>query len=87
MDDESSTVSNYTGGEPAGASWTEKVMSFKGSQPLPQDQQEGVDEDEWVSILVNFHGGKKIEFASCLNGSLCIVTLPAENRFMPWGNM
>ena len=44
--------SNYTGGEKAGQSWTDKVMGVKQtSDPpnsLPQDQVEGVDEDEWV---------------------------------------
>lgn len=45
--------SNYTGGEKAGQSWTDKVMGVKGTQDpptqLPQDMNEGVDEDEWVS--------------------------------------
>ena len=44
---------NYAGGEKAGQSWTEKVMGVKQTQEppktLPQDLQEGVEEEEWVS--------------------------------------
>ena len=44
--------SNYTGGEKAGQSWTDKVMGVKQTSDPPsrlrQDQVEGVDEDEWV---------------------------------------
>ncbi|XP_064405183.1 arpin-like [Halichondria panicea] len=43
--------SNYTGGEKAGQSWTDRVMGVKGTQDtptqLPQDANEGVDDDEW----------------------------------------
>lgn len=46
--------SNYAGGEKAGQSWTDKVMGVKQtSDPpssLPQDQLEGVDDDEWVGL-------------------------------------
>jgi len=47
---------NYAGGEKAGQSWTEKVMGVKQTQEppktLPQDLQEGVEEDEWVSCII-----------------------------------
>ena len=47
--------SNYSGGEKAGQSWTDKVMGVKQiSEPpktLPQDQLEGVDDDEWVCFV------------------------------------
>ena len=47
--------SNYTGGEKAGQSWTDKVMGVKESQDKRQEQGGGgggggeVEEDEWVS--------------------------------------
>lgn len=41
------TAANYTGGEGAGSSWTDKVMSFKGQQDVPQDEGDGVEDDEW----------------------------------------
>ena len=48
--------SNYTGGEKAGNSWTDRVMGVKGTQDtptqLPQDVNEGVDDDEWVGMSV-----------------------------------
>ena len=48
--------SNYTGGEKAGQSWTDKVMGVKQTsdppKSLPQDQLEGVDDDEWVHTSV-----------------------------------
>ena len=53
MDSASATVSNYAGGEKVGGSWTDKVMTVKGHddpKPLPQDLNEGVDEDEWVRV-------------------------------------
>lgn len=46
----SATATNYTGGEGAGSSWTDKVMSFKGKQDVPQDEGDGAEDDEWVSI-------------------------------------
>jgi hypothetical protein len=49
--DQKLRASNYSGGESAGKSWTEKVMNVKQSsdppQTLVQDTLEGVDEDEW----------------------------------------
>lgn len=45
---------NYSGGEKAGQSWTDKVFSVK--QDAPDSQQGGgggggeVDDDEWVSM-------------------------------------
>jgi len=51
LDDESAAVTNYTGGEGAGSSWTDKVMSFKGQQETPQEEGEGADNDEWVGDL------------------------------------
>ena len=46
--------SNYAGGEKAGQSWTDKVMGVKQTNDppssLPQDQLEGVDDDEWVGL-------------------------------------
>lgn len=42
------TATNYTGGERAGSSWTDKVMSFKGQQDIPKDEGGGADDDEWV---------------------------------------
>lgn len=51
--DQKAHSANYTGGEKAGQSWTDRVMGVKQTQDtpssLPQDTQEGVDEDEWVS--------------------------------------
>lgn len=45
---------NYAGGERAGQSWTDRVMGVKQTQEapetLPQDQLEGVADEEWVSI-------------------------------------
>lgn len=50
LDDESATVTNYTGGEATGSSWTDKVMSFKGQQETPQEELgHGAADDEWVS--------------------------------------
>jgi len=49
LDQQSSTVSNYSGGEGTGASWTDKVMSHK-KQDETGNQPEGVDDDEWVSM-------------------------------------
>lgn len=50
--DQKAHSSNYTGGEKTGKSWTDKVLGVKQTQEvpvgLPQDQQEGVDEEEWV---------------------------------------
>lgn len=52
--DQKAHSSNYTGGEKAGQSWTDKVFETKQTQEvpasLPQDQQEGVDEEEWVRM-------------------------------------
>lgn len=49
IDTQSSTVANYAGGEDVGASWTDKVLAVKTNtdRALPQDQVEGVDDDEW----------------------------------------
>ena len=55
------TTSNYAGGDKVGHSWTDKVMGFKSSSsmddkqkhPLPHEQVEGVDDDEWVSVFIN----------------------------------
>ena len=46
----SATAANYTGGVEAGGSWTDKVMSFKGKQDVPQDEGDGADDDDWVGI-------------------------------------
>lgn len=51
------TTSNYAGGDKVGQSWGDKVMGYKSSssmedkqaKPLPHEQLQGVDEDEWVS--------------------------------------
>jgi len=51
LEDSSATATNYTGGEGAGSSWTDKVMSFKGQQEIPQDEGDGAHDDEWVSVL------------------------------------
>ena len=54
--DQKAHSSNYTGGEKTGQSWTDKVLGVKQTQDtpasLPQDQQEGVDEEEWVSFAI-----------------------------------
>lgn len=47
LEDSSATATNYTGGEGAGSSWTDKVMSFKGRQEIPQDEVAEADDDEW----------------------------------------
>lgn len=48
LDDESATVTNYTGGDATGSSWTDKVMSFKGQQETPQEELgHGAADDEW----------------------------------------
>ena len=57
------TTSNYAGGDKVGHSWTDKVMGFKSSsslddkqkQPLPHEQVEGVDDDEWVSVFISLY--------------------------------
>ena len=45
------SAANYAGGETTGKSWTSKVMEVKGRReeagPLPGEENEGVDEDEW----------------------------------------
>ena len=51
-------VANYAGGEKVGSNWTDKVMTVKGAantRSLPQDQMEGVDEDEWVCNYYHFN--------------------------------
>lgn len=53
----SATAANYTGGEGAGSSWTDKVMSFKGQQDVPQDEGDGAEDDEWVSIRLEVKVG------------------------------
>ena len=59
--DQKLRASNYSGGESAGKSWTEKVMNVKQSsdppQTLVQDTLEGVDEDEWVSWSLPWRWG------------------------------
>ena len=51
--DQKAHSANYTGGEKAGQNWTDRVLGVKQARDvpadLPQDQQEGVEEDEWVS--------------------------------------
>ena len=54
LDDESSTVTNYTGGEGAGSSWTDKVMSFKGQQETAQEEGDGAGDDEWVGLKTKY---------------------------------
>lgn len=45
----SSKASNYVGGDQVGGSWTDKIFTEKIEvKTLPQDQPEGVDDDEWV---------------------------------------
>ena len=43
---------SYAGGDRTGQSWTDRVMGVKSTQDvpqtLPQDQLEGVADDEWV---------------------------------------
>lgn len=45
------SAGNYAGGEKTGTSWTSKVMEVKGGSgemgPVPGEENEGVDEDEW----------------------------------------
>lgn len=49
---------NYTGGEAAGQSWTDRVMGVKQTQdtptPLPGQDKEGVAEEEWVGHVLQF---------------------------------
>ncbi len=54
VDQASSTVSNYAGGEQVGASWTDKVMQVKAqaSQDTAAEEGEGAADDEWVKILL-----------------------------------
>ncbi|KAL4238960.1 AP-3 complex subunit sigma-2 [Mactra antiquata] len=47
IDDVSSKVSNYAGGENVGASWTDKIMDIKSDVPGSMKEAEGVDDDEW----------------------------------------
>ena len=62
---------NYTGGEKAGQNWTEKVMGVKQTNDtpsqLPQDQNDGVDEDEWVRSV-------------CVGGSILRLVLNVMQR-------
>jgi hypothetical protein len=51
LDNVSSSVSNYAGGESVGASWTDKIMDLKSNVPTSKEN-EGVDEDEWVRLIV-----------------------------------
>ena len=53
LDEVSSTVSNYAGGESVGASWTDKIMDIKSSTSSAVTENEGVDEDEWVNLCFN----------------------------------
>ena len=59
--DQKAHSSNYTGGEKTGKGWTDKVFGAKSTQEvpdtLPQDQLEGVDEEEWVSVKQLSFGG------------------------------
>ena len=52
-DSGSATATNYTGGEGAGSSWTDKVMSFKGQQDVPQEEGDGAADDEWVGAKLS----------------------------------
>lgn len=54
MDNKSSSVSNYAGGESVGASWTDKIMDLKGQGPTTTEN-EGVEEDEWVNRIKFFN--------------------------------
>lgn len=54
LDDETATVTNYTGGEAAGSSWADKVMSFKTQQETPEELGDGAGDDEWVGNLHSF---------------------------------
>ena len=60
LDEGSTTATNYTGGEGAGSSWTDKVMSVKGQQDTQQDEGDGADDDEWVSIVFRYKASKSV---------------------------
>ena len=70
------TTSNYAGGDTVGSSWTDKVMGFKGSssmddkqkQPLPHEQVEGVDDDEWVSVFNILF----VRVCMCVRACVCV---------------
>ena len=53
LDDQTSKVSNYTGGEQVGTSWTDKVMTFKGEQQAGEEEG-GDNDDEWVRFECSF---------------------------------
>ena len=59
--DQKAHSANYTGGEKTGQSWTDRVLGVKQAQEvptsLPQDQQEGVDEEEWVREIASVAAG------------------------------
>lgn len=44
MDVQSSSVSNFAGGEQVGGSWTDKIMGLKSNAPEDEDEQ---DEQDW----------------------------------------
>ncbi|CAH1772367.1 unnamed protein product [Owenia fusiformis] len=47
LDIQSSTVSNYGGGQAVGGSWTDKVMTVKAQDRVAPQENEGVEDDEW----------------------------------------
>ena len=51
MEGETVTHGNYAGGEPVGASWTDKIMNVKGNIAQESNQAGQGDcagDDEWV---------------------------------------
>ena len=42
-------MSNYAGGDPVGASWTDKIMNIKSDIPQTPEGNEVAD-DEWVCV-------------------------------------
>lgn len=52
MDVEVKIKGNYAGGENVGGLWIDKIMGMKFLQFVDISQVEGVDEDEWVFILL-----------------------------------
>jgi hypothetical protein len=50
--DEAKSVTNFSGGQAVGSSWTDKLMTVGGAKEkdrevLAQDKMEGVADDEW----------------------------------------
>jgi hypothetical protein len=52
LDVQSATVSNFAGGSAVGASWTDKIMQIKSTDPITPATMDD-DDDGWVRLIVS----------------------------------